>query len=177
MISLGDKMAGTVVNRLDMDGVGIDSVHNAVRKAEYFSAACVANFWDYAPQLWEASQWLDGRENRADNVARESGRVFFEVAGDMLEVREGRLGPNYFSHFSNRVLASACEATRPAAISSSAFMSFALINKASMTSSMPAASESESITRCASFLTAFMHANYAKVGPQTTKKLHSRTGE
>ncbi len=45
-----------------------------------------------------------------------TGFVQRDVAGDGIQIIEGRLGPNYFSHRAIRFLARECDTTLPSAI-------------------------------------------------------------
>ena len=115
----------------DEDPLSVVAVEDATRRLDDLPVSRPPQFGNAAAALRMPRQLLDVRDHAPEQLRRSDAILERDVVRDRFEVRNRRLGPDYFSHFARRTLASAWLTPRPSAsaISPRAIPSSTLIRR------------------------------------------------
>ena len=92
------EILAAVQHRQEFDRVGVDAVHQAVRRLDQLADLRACEFWDDATRLRELARLMQSAGYTVDELLGVDGRGEADMVGDRLQLSDGMLRPAERAH-------------------------------------------------------------------------------
>jgi len=89
----------------DKDLVAVITIEDPAWRLHYLAITRLSKFWRPTATFRMVCKLLDMTENAFDQFRRSDRAFQCDVVGNGVQIRQCRLGPDYFSHLARRFLA------------------------------------------------------------------------